>query len=53
MTEEMIKECLEHHFESNPNDNFIMELNWDSSCDEAYPDVQSVIQIHRFEPLVV
>jgi len=25
MTEEMIKEYLEHHFEPNPNDNFKME----------------------------
>ena len=25
MTEEMIKEYLEHHFEPNPNDNFRME----------------------------
>ena len=25
MTEEMIKEYLEHHFEPNPNDNFNME----------------------------
>jgi len=27
MTEEMIKEYLEHHFEPNPNDNFKMELD--------------------------
>jgi len=25
MTEEMIKEYLEHHFEPNPNDEFKME----------------------------
>jgi putative transposase len=25
MTEEMIKQYLEHHFEPNPNDNFRME----------------------------
>ena len=25
MTEEMIKQYLEHHFEPNPNDNFKME----------------------------
>jgi len=25
MTEEMIKQCLEHHFEPNTNDNFKME----------------------------
>lgn len=25
MTEEMINQCLEHHFEPNPNDNFKME----------------------------
>jgi len=25
MTEEMIKEYLEHHFETNPDDNFKME----------------------------
>jgi putative transposase len=26
MTEEMIKQYLENHFEPNPNDNFKMEL---------------------------
>jgi putative transposase len=25
MTEEMIKQCLEHHFEPRPNDDFKIE----------------------------
>ena len=31
MTEEMIKQCLEHHFEPNMNDNFKMEPSDDAS----------------------
>ncbi|MDZ4261495.1 MAG: IS200/IS605 family transposase, partial [Pseudomonadota bacterium] len=27
MTEEMIEQYLEHHFESKPNDDFKMELD--------------------------
>ena len=37
MTEEMIKQYLEHHFESNPNDNFKMEPEKTRRLVDAYP----------------
>lgn len=35
MTEEIIKRCLEHHFESDPNDNFKMQPDWNASFSDA------------------
>jgi putative transposase len=40
MTEEMIKEYLEHHFEPNPLDNFRMEN--EPRVLDPYPDFQSI-----------
>jgi hypothetical protein len=31
MTEAMIEQYLEHHFEPKPNDDFKMEPDWDAS----------------------
>jgi len=45
MTEEMITEYLEHHFEPNPSDNFRTEHSqrvWD-----PYPDFQSIGLTHQ------
>ena len=40
MTEEMIKEYLEHHFEPNPSDNFRTETS--QRVLDPYPDFQSI-----------
>ncbi len=51
MTEEMIKNYLEHHFEPNPSDDFKTERTRRSG--DAYQDFQTVIQTLRLQPVVV
>jgi putative transposase len=53
MTDEMIKQSLEHHFELNPNDKFQIEPDYTRRLVDAYPDFQSVTRTHRLKPVVV
>ena len=54
MTEEMIKNYLEHHFEPNPNDDFKTEPYQDASFRRReYQDFQSIIQTHQLQLVVV
>jgi hypothetical protein len=47
MTEEMIKEYLEHHFEPNPADNFRTED--EQRVLDPYPDFQSIGLTHQLK----
>ena len=51
MTEEMIKEYLEHHFEPNPADNFRTED--EQRVLDPYPDFQSIGLTHQLKLVVV
>ena len=47
MTDEMIKQYLEHHFEPRPNDDFKMNPIRTRRSADAYPDFQSIIPTHQ------
>ena len=53
MTQEMIKQYLENHFEPNPNDGFQMEPPWTRRSGDAYQDFQSLIQPQQLQLVVV